>query len=121
MSRTRLVLKQRHGLRIDLRGITPTVCAGLGVAQVERLQVSQGNRALALAELFAVLREDGEADELRLEGDLSSCDRVGWQMDGGLLVAEGSVGDHAGGCMRSGALQVRGNAGLLSQFPNANA
>ena len=114
MSRTVLTLKRPPGLRIDLRGITPTACAALGVAEVERLQVGMGNRYVALAELFDVSRAESAIEELHLEGDLSTCDRIGWQMEAGLLVARGNVGDHAGGCMRGGELRVQGDAGLLA-------
>jgi formylmethanofuran dehydrogenase subunit C len=98
-------------LRIDLRGITPGELAGLSSGEVERLPVAHGNAMEPLAEFFSV---EAQADDaLIFAGDLSRCDRVGWQMAGGRIVVEGSVGHYAGGCMSAGELRVEGDAALL--------
>jgi formylmethanofuran dehydrogenase subunit C len=104
----------RHvpALRVDLRGITPTELAGLSSSEVERLLVGHGNAMQPLAEFFSVAAHAGDA--LVFTGDLSRCDRVGWQMAGGRIVVEGSVGHYAGGCMSAGELRVEGDAGLLA-------
>jgi formylmethanofuran dehydrogenase subunit C len=104
--------RQAPALRVDLRGITPRALAVLGRDAVERTRVGYGNTLVALAEWFHV--EPGAEDTLRFEADLARFDRVGWQMDGGHLVVEGSVGDYVGACMRAGAIDVRGNAGALA-------
>jgi formylmethanofuran dehydrogenase subunit C len=109
----RLRLRQPPGLRLDLRGLTPALLAPLEVAAIERLPLGQGRQTLPLAEFFDVALA-GEGDTLVFEGDLSRCDRVGWQMDAGRIVVEGSVGDHAGAGMRAGALHVHGSTGLLT-------
>jgi len=114
MSVTTLRLRQPPPLRVDLRGVTPAALAGLALKDVERLPVGHGNSTLALAELFAVTRADGADDELHLEGELARIDRIGWQMAGGRIVAEASVGDYAGAGMSGGELRVRGSAGLLA-------
>ena len=44
MTGWRLRLKQAPALRVDLRGITPVVLVGLGVAEVEQLRVGYGMR-----------------------------------------------------------------------------
>ncbi|MEP7295105.1 MAG: formylmethanofuran dehydrogenase subunit C [Burkholderiales bacterium] len=124
MSRVRLTLKKAPALRVDLRGVTPAALAGLGTAQIERLTVTHGMQTLALAELFAVAREDTPkhtpertpeaGDELVFAGDLSRFDRIGWQLAGGRIAVEGPVGDYAGACMSGGELLVHGGAGLLA-------
>lgn len=107
-----LALRQPPTLRVDLRGITPLALAGLSALQVAQCPVVQGNQRLPLGEFFSVAaRAD---DVLLLDGDLSRFDRVGWQLDGGRLQVQGSVGDHAGGAMRGGELCVQGDAGLLA-------
>ena len=116
---TLLQLRHTATLRIDMRGITPAALAGLTVAEIQRLPVTQGNQTLPLAEFFSVSKtggaaSDGAPDELRFAGDLQGFDRIGWQMASGRLVVEGAVGDYAGACMTGGALQVAGNAGLLA-------
>ncbi len=103
--------RQAPALRLDLRGVTPSVLATLSAAEVERLPLGYGNALLPLAEFFDVA---ANADErLVLNGDLSRCDRVGWGLDGGEMVVESNVGHYAGGVMRGGELQLQGNAGDL--------
>ncbi|MFM9914477.1 MAG: formylmethanofuran dehydrogenase subunit C [Rhizobacter sp.] len=111
-----LTLKQAPALRVDLRGIVPTVLAALVVADVERLTVTHGTQTLPLAELFGVARAEsnGNSDELRFVGDLARFDRVGWQMASGRVFVDGSVGDYVGGGMSAGELQVSGRAGALA-------
>jgi formylmethanofuran dehydrogenase subunit C len=108
----RLQLKRAPALRVDLRGITPAALAGLGVPQVEQLRVGYGNMTLPLAEFFSIEADSGEA--LVIEGDLARFDRVGWQMAGGQLRVEGSVGDYAGAGMSAGEMHVSGQAGVLA-------
>ena len=113
MTGWRLTLKAAPALRVDLRGIRPSALAGLSAAEVERLPVGHGNAQVPLAEFFRV--GAGNADDLlALEGDLSRFDRVGWQLEGGRIEVDGSVGHHAGGCMIAGELRVGGDAGLLA-------
>lgn len=108
MSGYTLSLKQAPALRVDLKGVTPAAVGALPAAEVEKLAVMHGHTLLPLGEFFRV---EPRADEtLVLAGDLSRFDRVGWAMDGGRLVVEGPVGDHAGGAMRSGELHIAGNA-----------
>lgn len=109
-------LKQAPALRVDLRGVTPAALAALSVAEIEQLTVTHGTQTLPLAELFGIVRSDsaGDVDELRFVGDLARFDRVGWQLAGGRVTVDGSVGDHAGGGMSAGELQVAGSAGALA-------
>jgi len=100
--------KQSPALRVDLRGITPNALAALDAAAVERLPVGHGNALVPLGEFFQV--EPRTDDHLVFAADLARFDRVGWQMDGGRLEVEGSVGDHAGTAMRAGTLVVHGHA-----------
>ncbi len=104
--------RQAPALRVDLRGITPRALAGLGRDAVERQRVGYGNALVELGEWFRV--EPGTEDHLRFVADLTRFDRVGWQMDGGHVIVEGSVGDYAGAGMRAGSIDVRGNAGALA-------
>jgi formylmethanofuran dehydrogenase subunit C len=108
----RLTLRHAPALRIDLRGITPSELAGLASSEVERLLVGYGNAMQPLAEFFSVAAHDSDA--LVFAGDLSRCDRIGWQMASGRIVVEGSVGHYAGGCMSAGELRVEGSAGELA-------
>jgi formylmethanofuran dehydrogenase subunit C len=104
-----LRLHTAPALRLDLRGLLPTVLAGLDAATIERLPLGHGRDTVPLAEFFAVARL-GDEPLLVLQGDLSRCDRIGWQMTGGRLVVAGSAGDWLGAGMTSGQLHVLGSA-----------
>lgn len=99
-------------LRLDLRGITPTALATLSAAEVGRLPIGHGNALVPLAEFFQV--EARGDDTLVLAGELSRCDRIGWQMDGGTLIVDGSAGDYVGAGLRAGEISVKGDAGALA-------
>ena len=107
-----LTLRQPPALRLCLRGITPNALAQLDAAQIATLPLGHGNSLQPLGEFFNISpRSD---DSLLLDGDLSRCDHVGWQLDGGHLTVHGPVGHHAGGAMRAGTLTVHGHAADLA-------
>ena len=112
MSGWRFTLRQAPALRVDLRGVTPAALAGLSLNEVERLPLGHGNTTQPLADFFGIQSRPSEA--ISFVGDLSRFDRVGWQMAGGRIVVEGSVGHYAGGCMSAGELVVHGHAGELA-------
>lgn len=114
MSLTSLQLRQAPTLRVDLRGITPAALTGLSLPEIERLMITHGTQRLPLAEFFTVSQAESPGDELRLQGDLSRFDRIGWQLTGGRIAVEGAVGDYVGGCMTAGELHVAGHAGDLA-------
>jgi formylmethanofuran dehydrogenase subunit C len=112
MSGWTLRAKQAPDLRVDLRGVTPNALAALSPAAVERLRVGHGNALVPLGEFFHV--EARGDDTLLFAADLSRFDRVGWQMQGGRLIVEASVGDYAGACLCGGEMTVLGHAGALA-------
>ena len=113
MSGWRLTLKQAPALRLDLRGLTPSLLVAASAEQIERLPLAYGNALMPLGEFFSL---KAQADDvLVLDGEgLARCDRIGWRMDGGLLVVEGDAGHYAGALMSAGELLVKGGAGLLA-------
>lgn len=109
--------KSRPPLRIDLRGLDPVVVAQASPAEVGRLPVGHGNELLPLAELFHLEHAGSDGDgvpTLRLQGDFSRCDRIGWQMAAGRIELDGDAGDYLGAGMSGGELRVSGSAGLLA-------
>ncbi|WP_028998759.1 formylmethanofuran dehydrogenase subunit C [Azohydromonas australica] len=110
----RLILRQVPTLCLDMRAIVPSKFAGQGPSVVERLPVWQGNQALALTEAFRIEHSDGPDDMLVIEGDCRRCDRMGWNMDGGLIEVHGPAGDHVGSGLRAGRIHVHGSAGRLA-------
>lgn len=112
MSGYSLTLKAAPALRLDLRGLTPGAVAALGSAELAKLPVGHGHGLVPLAEFFAIAPRGDDA--LVLHGDLSRCDFIGWQMDGGTLIVDGPAGDYAGGAMKAGTLTVKGRAADLA-------
>ncbi len=104
-----LRLRAAPALRLDLRGLLPTTLAGLDAPAIERLPLGQGRGTAPLAEFFDVARQGDDA-RLVLQGDLSRCDRIGWQMTGGRLLVEGAAGDWLGASMSGGHLHLQGSA-----------
>lgn len=101
------------GVRVDLGNLTPSTLCRLGESAAPAFMVSQGNRPVALGDLFDIVVEPRESQVPRLviEGDLRSVDRIGWRMTEGLLAVEGDAGDYAGCAMSGGELSVSGSAG----------
>ena len=98
-------------MRIDARALAPSALAALSVDDVQRLGLSHGRDALALAELFDVERvDDGAADTLVLDGDLARFDVIGAGLAGGTIEVRGPVGDSAGMGMTGGRLVIHGDA-----------
>jgi formylmethanofuran dehydrogenase subunit C len=114
MNETRLRLKQQPALCVDLRGVLPAQVAALAAAELGALQLWHGNERIALGDLFAIERRDAAPEPvLRFEGDLSRCDWLGAQMDGGALFAE-TCGDYVGLQMRSGRIEIAGRVGVYA-------
>jgi len=112
---TTLTVKAPIGLRLDVRSLAPATLAALAPGDIERLRLPCGNQLLPLGELFGVARTAADGDhELRLAGDLSHVDRIGWQLPGGRIVVDGPAGDYLGALMRGGEIEAKGDAGLLA-------
>lgn len=104
-----LRLRAAPDLRLDLRALQPVLLAAMDASAIERLPLGHGRGSVPLAEFFDVARL-GDEPLLVLQGDLSRCDRIGWQMAGGRLIVAGSAGDWLGAGMSAGQLQVQGSA-----------
>jgi formylmethanofuran dehydrogenase subunit C len=106
----RFRLKATSSVPLEVEGITPDSVRGKLLAEIERLEIFQGNVKLPLAEFFAV-SGDG-ADEVHdWEGDLAGVHWIGAKMTAGRIVIHGSGGRHIGSEMRGGEIHVLGDAG----------
>ncbi|WP_233856092.1 formylmethanofuran dehydrogenase subunit C [Paraburkholderia sp. HD33-4] len=116
MSTTTLRVKTPPGFRVDATALSPAALAGMSVAEIARIMLPGGNERCAVGDVFEVSRDDApeSGDELAtllIDGAGRWLDRLGAQMDGGRLVARGSVGDYSGFRMSGGLLQIDGDAG----------
>lgn len=105
-----LALQHTSDLPIEAECVAPDRLAGLSVAEIERLPVRQGNRTLALADVFAVAGTAADA-VIRVVGDCGRVKSLGRGMAGGTLWIDGTAGMHTGAAMTGGRLEVSGRAG----------
>ena len=106
----RLTLKTKSVVPLEVEGITPDVVREKPLAEIEKLQMFQGNLRLPLAEFFAI---SGDAADgvMEWEGDLRGVHWIGAKMTSGKIVVEGNGGRHIGSELRGGEIHVLGNAG----------
>src|SRR5690242_8600195 len=97
----RLTLRTPAAVPLEVEGITPDTVRGKSLAEIERLEVYEGNVKASMADFFAVSGD--AADEVHhWEGDLKGVHWVGAKMQSGRIVIEGSAGRHIGSEMRGG-------------------
>jgi formylmethanofuran dehydrogenase subunit C len=105
----RLQLRQTSAVPLEVEGITPDTVRGKSLAEIERLDIFQGNVKTPLAEFFTV---SGTTDDdiHDWEGDLAGVHWIGTKMSAGRIVVHGNAGRHVGSEMTGGEIHVRGNA-----------
>ena len=105
----RFSLPTTTAIPLEVEGITPDVTRGKSLAQIEKLEIFEGNVRSALAEFFAV---SGDAsDEIHeWEGNLAGVHWIGAKMTAGKVIISGNAGRHVGSQMRGGEIHVRGDA-----------
>ena len=103
-------LKTPSSVPLEVEGITPDSVRGKSLAEVERLDIFQGNVQLPLAEIFSVTG-DGSDEVHEWEGDLAGVHWIGTKMTAGRIVIHGHGGRHIGSEMRGGEIHVLGDAG----------
>ncbi len=103
-------LKQKSPVPLEVEGITPDVLAGKSIAEIEKMEMFQGNVKLPLAEFFSIT---GESSDLvhHWHGELAGVHWLGTKMTSGKIEVHGDIGRHVGSEMRGGEILVHGNAG----------
>jgi formylmethanofuran dehydrogenase subunit C len=93
--------------------INPDLLQGKTLAEIDALQVREGNRTKKLGELFNVtMTPDTESENqaVHVHGDLRKVRRIGASMKTGHVIIEGNSGMHLGEEMKGGKITVHGNA-----------
>ena len=133
MKEVKLVLKKAPKTWVEAEVISPDVFAGKSLDDLKNLCLCQGNKAVALGELFEVSGEVADTpseQHIILEGgDFSRFKRIGECMSGGKITINGDVGMHLGAWMCGGEIVVKGNCsdrigaemkgGVIKIFGNA--
>ena len=105
----RFTLRAKTNVPLEVEGITPDALREKSVAEIEKLDIFEGNVKTPLAEFFTVSGDP--ADELHeWEGDLAGVHWIGTKMTSGKVVVSGNAGRHVGSEMRGGQIHVLGNA-----------
>jgi len=105
----RLSLRVKTTVPLEVEGITPDTVRGKSVAEIERLEIFEGNVKSQLADFFTVTGDP--ADEIHeWEGDLGGVHWIGAKMRSGKIIVHGNAGRHIGSEMRGGEVHVLGDA-----------
>lgn len=91
--------------------ITPAKFKGKTIEEISNLPVTEGNRQLALKDVFKIEETDVESPSITINGDVSKVKRIGEGMKSGEIVINGNVGMHTGEKMAGGKITINGNAG----------
>lgn len=105
----RFKLRAKTNVPLEVEGITPDTTRGKSLAEIEKLEVFEGNVKTHVGEFFTVSGDAGDESH-EWEGDLAGVHWIGAKMQIGRIVVEGSAGRHVGSEMRGGEIHVRGDA-----------
>jgi formylmethanofuran dehydrogenase subunit C len=114
---------------VDVREINTGLLYDKSLRQIAKTTVHHGNRSVEFGELFRLRGNHGDGQVI-WKGNLKHVHQIGYRMDqgewivegtagnhvgremsGGQITVRGDVGDHAGGSMRGGLIRIQGNAG----------
>src|SRR5437868_13310433 len=99
----RLTLRAKTSVPLEVEDITPDAVRGKSLAEIEKLEVFEGNVKTRLAEFFSISGEAAD-DVHEWEGDLSGVHWIGAKMQNGRIVVQGNAGRHIGSEMRGGEI-----------------
>ena len=102
-------LTAKTTIPVEVEGITPCAVRELGVSEIEKLEVFEGNNRATLGDFFRVTGDPGDG-EMRFTGDLAGVHWIGTKMESGQITIEGNGGRHIGSEMSGGNIVVLGDA-----------
>jgi formylmethanofuran dehydrogenase subunit C len=105
----RFTLRAKANVPLEVEGITPDTARGKSLAEIEKLEIFEGNVKTQLAAFFAV-RGDAADDIHEWEGDLAGVHWIGTKLQSGKIIVEGNAGRHVGSEMKGGEIHVQGDA-----------
>ena len=103
-------LCQPSAVPLEVEGITPDLLREKPLAEIERLDIFQGNVKQPLAEFFRVQGSPGDEHHV-WSGELSGVHWLGTKMARGRIEVQGNIGRHLGSELQGGEIHVFGNAG----------
>jgi len=108
-----MILKPKIVTKVPIEAecISPDSFSGKSIGEVEKLEVSVGNKRKRLEEVFEVRRGSEGEGEIIIEGDIDNMKHIGARMSFGEVAIKGNVGMHLGREMKGGKIIVHGDAG----------
>src|SRR5688572_28364339 len=95
----RFTLRAKTNVPLEVEGVTPDAVRGKSVAEIEKLEIFEGNVKTPLAEFFSVSGDPADALH-EWEGDLAGVHWIGTKLESGKIVVSGNAGRHVGSEMR---------------------
>ncbi|OYP28391.1 formylmethanofuran dehydrogenase subunit C [Rhodopirellula sp. MGV] len=120
MTRWTLTLQPHPFQRIDASTLRRSWLADKTQAQIEKSTLVADGMPVPFGDLFRILVNESETDEIIIEGDAERCDGLGALHDRGVFRVLGHVGDYAGASLRGGTLLIGGSAGHFVGAPLAS-
>jgi len=108
MSTLTLKLKSKPTERLDLSKLTPSKLSGKSTGEIGKTTLTSRAHPICVGDVFEILGTPG--DTLIFQGGSDRLDFIGANNEEGTIIVEGDVGAYAGQKMRSGRLEIRGNA-----------
>jgi len=102
--------KTPSSVPVEVEGIIPDTVGDKSLAEIEKLEVFQGNYRTCVAEFFDVSGDPTDGC-IAWEGELAGVHWIGTAMSRGWMHIAGNVGRHLGSEMTGGEIHVEGDAG----------
>src|SRR5262245_6504062 len=105
----RFTLRQKTSIPLEVEGIVPDALRGKSLAEIEKLDIFEGNVKSRLGDFFSV-SGDASDETHEWDGELAGVHWIGAKMQSGKIIVQGNVGRHIGSEMRGGEVHVLGDA-----------
>jgi formylmethanofuran dehydrogenase subunit C len=109
MTALTFTLKSKPAFKLDCSRLTSNGLAGLSIAQIKNLGLTNSKNSLKVSDYFEV--SGFNCENIIFKNPCSQLDFIGHKMSYGSIICQGDVGDRVGDQMRRGLILIDGNAG----------
>ena len=102
-------LKSEPAFKLDCSRLTPNSLAGLSLAQIKNLSLTNSKNSAKVYDYFEVSGNNN--DNIIFKNSSNQLDFIGQKMSHGSITCQGDVGDRVGDQMRRGLILIDGDAG----------
>jgi formylmethanofuran dehydrogenase subunit C len=97
--------------RVEARRLVASLQAADSARMAEEIRLHVGRHEVPLKSLVSLERQDDADDTIRLNGDFSRWDGLGFGLTGGRLIVEGDTGARTAAELAGGTVEIHGNCG----------